>query len=155
MTRTWIAVAICAFATSVRGDENMTGRKELEMQHCPSAVPGAITRVTDIDRGVVVRVSAPLDPIAQQEIRRRVQYQLEIADQVERGAIEHTGVGTGSGRFGYCPGMLQHTSLDVEWTADGAKMVVRTDEVTNVRWLQTTTHKRARTFTAKQRVTAR
>ncbi len=50
------------------------------------------TRVTDLSDGVVVTVRAPRDPVARQQIRRRVQYRLEIADQPERGAIEPTGM---------------------------------------------------------------
>jgi hypothetical protein len=108
-------------------DENMSGRRELGMANCPSAVGGAITEVADLPNGVVVTVSAPDDPIAAQEIRRRARFQLEIAEQPERGAIEHTGLGTGSGRYGYCPGMLENARFDVQWTADGARLFVRLD----------------------------
>lgn len=134
-----------------RGDENMTGRKELQMASCPSAVPGATTRVGDRADGVVVTVAAARDPIAQQEIRRRVQKQLELVDRPERGAIEHTGLGTGSGRYGWCPGMLEHTSLSVEWTTDGATMTIRADRAADVRRLQTITHRRARALEARLR----
>jgi len=141
-------------ARADRGDENMTGQKELQMQNCPSAVPGAVTRVTDIPAGVVVAVRAPLDPIAREDIQRRVQKQLELVDRPERGAIEHTGLGTGSGRYGWCPGMLEHTSLSVEWTTDGAVMTIRADRVADVPRLQSTTHRRARALAARLRTTA-
>jgi len=149
-----LAAAVPGAARADRGDENMTGRKELQMQNCPSAVPGAVTRVTDIPAGVVVSVRAPLDPIAQQDIRRRVQKQLELVDRPERGAIEHTGLGTGSGRYGWCPGMVEHTSLSVEWTTDGAVMTIRADRVEDVPRLQSTTHRRARALAARLRATA-
>ena len=141
-------------ALADRGNENMTGKRELQLARCPSAVSGAVTRVTDIDRGVIVSVRAPLDPIAQAEIRRRVQVQLELVDQPERGAIEHTGLGTGSGRYGYCPGMLEHTSIDVEWTSDGATLTIRADRAEDVAHLQATTHKRARALAARLHTTA-
>ncbi len=147
-----LACVTGAFAAS--GDEDMSGRRELQMNHCPSAVDGATTQVANIDGGVVVTVRAPLDPIAQQEIRRRVQYQLEIVDQPERGAIEHTGLGTGSGRYGFCPGMMERTSLDVQWTTDGAKLIIHADRPEDVRRLQTTTRRRARVLGDKQRKTA-
>ncbi len=146
--------ALPGAARADRGDENMTGRKELQMENCPSAVPGAVTRVTDIADGVVVAVAAPRDPIAQQDIRRRVQKQLEIVDRPERGAIEHTGLGTGSGRFGSCPGMMEGTSLDVKWTTDGAIMTIRADEPAKIERLQRSTHKRLRALDGRMRKTA-
>jgi len=141
-------------ARADRGDDNMTGKRELQMARCPSAVAGSVTRVTDIAGGVIVSVRAPLDPIAQQEIRRRVQVQLELVDQPERGAIEHTGLGTGSGRYGFCPGMLEHTSIDVEWTTDGATLTIRADRAEDVAHLQSTTHRRARALSARMHTTA-
>jgi hypothetical protein len=146
--------ALLACGATGYADDNMTGRKELQMARCPSAVSGATTRVEDVAGGVAVTVRAPHDPIAQQEIRRRVQAQLEIVDQPERGAIEHTGLGTGSGRYGFCPGMVQHTSLDVEWTSDGARMIIRADDRDDVQWLRSTTRKRVRALDAKLRTTA-
>lgn len=137
-----------AAARAGAADENMTGRRELGMAHCPSAVPGATTRVADTDGGVIVTVAAPTDAEAQAEIRRRVQFQLQIIDQPERSAIEHTGLGTGSGRFGYCPGMLEHTSLDARWTADGAELIVRADKPADVPRLRAVTRKRARALAA-------
>jgi hypothetical protein len=146
--------ACVSSAWAAGADEDMTGQRELQMAHCPSAVGGATTRVTNINDGVIVTVRAPSDPIAQQEIRRRVQFQLEIIDQPERSAIEHTGLGTGSGRYGFCPGMLEHTSIAVEWTSDGAKMIIRADRPEDVRRLQTTTRRRARLLGEKQHRTA-
>lgn len=141
------------FAAGAIADENMTGKRELGMDRCPSAVPGASTRVTDIPSGVVVTVTAK-DPLGQQEIRRRVQIQLEVNAQTERGAIEHTGLGTGSGRFGFCPGMGERTSLRVEWTTDGAVMTIHPDRAQDVKRLQSVTHKRARWLQARMHETA-
>jgi hypothetical protein len=149
-----IAIELLTPGYVARADEDMSGRRELQMSHCPSAVDGATTRVGNVDRGVVVTVRAPLDPIAQQEIRRRVQYQLEIVDEPERGSIEHTGLGTGSGRYGFCPGMMERTSLEVEWTSDGAKMIIRADRAEDVLRLQTTTRRRVRALDEKRRRTA-
>jgi hypothetical protein len=155
LPRSLMLVGVAAVGTAAFADENMSGQRELIMSHCPSAVEGATTRVSDIAEGVIVTVRAPHDPIAQQEIRRRVQFQLEIVDQPERGAIEHTGLGTGSGRYGFCPGMLQQTSLDVEWLSDGAKMTIRADRAEDVPRLQSTTRKRARALAARTHVAAR
>ena len=159
---TWTGVALLAALTIAgaaaaradRGDENMTGQRELQMASCPSAVRGAVTRVTDVPDGVVVAVRAPFDVAAQLEIKRRVQKQLELVDRPERGAIEHTGLGTGSGRYGFCPGMLERTSLSVEWTTDGAIMTIKPDRPAGVRRLQAITHRRARWLEARLHTTA-
>lgn len=157
MPRFVLASLLLLFAGRASADsaeQDMTGRRELQMAHCPSAVPGAVTRVTDIERGVIVSVRAPLDPIAQQDIRRRVQSQLAIVDDIERGAIEHTGLGTGSGRYGFCPGMLENTSMSVEWTVDGAIMTIRADRAEDVARLQRSTHRRLRWLNAHLHTTA-
>ena len=148
------ALVFVPSAHSAGADEDMSGRRELQMSHCPSAVDGATTRVANIDGGVTVTVQAPRDPLAQAEIRRRVQFQLEVVDQPERSAIEHTGLGTGSGRYGFCPGMMERTSISVEWTSDGAKMIIRADRPEDVRRLQTTTRRRARVLGDKMSRTA-
>jgi hypothetical protein len=143
-----------AAAAPLAADErssDMTGKKELAMQHCPSAVPGAITKVSDIADGVEVTVVAPNDKLAQEDIRGRAQYQLEIVDQPERSAIEHTGFGTGSGKYGFCPGMMSDTSIALRWLPDGVVMTVRADRSGGVAELQKSTHKRARLLAKKQR----
>ncbi len=138
------ALLVCAPVLADDGGRDMTGKKELQMEHCPSAVMGSSTRVHDISDGVEVVVTAPQDLIAQQEIRRRVEFQLQIVDQPERGAIEHTGFGTGSGQYGFCPGMMSNTSFNVKWIPDGAIMIIRADKPEDVKALQRSTHKRAR-----------
>jgi hypothetical protein len=152
-----ILVVTLLLAPSAFADEgalDMTGKKELAMQHCPSTVPGATTKVSDIADGVVVTVQAPNDLIAQQEIRSRAQFQLEIIDAPERSAIEHTGLGTGSGKYGYCPGMTAGTSLEIKWLPDGAILTVHADKADDVKRLQKSTHKRAKALAAKLRKVA-
>jgi hypothetical protein len=138
-----VAALLPAAARANDAGDDMTGRRELVMAHCPSAVPGSVTQVSDIDGGVAVTVRAAGDAVALAEIRRRVQFQLEIADRPERGAIEHTGLGTGSGRFGFCPGLVAHTSLAVDWTPDGARMLIRAERPADVPHLRASTRKRA------------
>lgn len=59
-----VACSILTAAAISFADEDMSGRRELVMSHCPSAVEGATTRVTDITDGVVITVRAPRDPVA-------------------------------------------------------------------------------------------
>ncbi len=154
MTRAVVVLAMLAavpaFADPPRGSD-MTGKKELRMANCPAAVAGASTDVANLPNGVIVTVRAPDDPIAAEEIRRRVRFQLEIVDQPERGAIEHTGVGTGSGRYGHCPGMLEETKFDVQWLSDGARMFVRADGPAEIARLQKSTRKRVAALAAHKR----
>lgn len=124
---------------------NMTGQREHQMANCPSAVRGATTTVVNRKDGVEVLVTAK-DPQAQQEIRRRARVQQTVAWQPERGAIEHTGGGTGSGKFGYCPGLVQNTRLDIADTPDGAKLTVHAASVEDVPRLQTQTKERAQSL---------
>lgn len=148
-----LLAAMPAFAKGDR--ENMTGKKELAMERCPSAVPGAKTNVKELPGGVVVIVRAPDDPVAQAEIRNRVQFQLSAQADPTRGALEHTGMGTGSGRYGFCPGMVENTTLDVEWLADGAKMTVMADRPEDVARLRETTRQRAQALPRRLRETAK
>jgi hypothetical protein len=126
--RGWSLVALLLVASVARAkgadESDMTGRRELRMLHCPSAVPGAVTRVDDARGGVAVEVSAASE-WGQREIRRRATYQQVVArEKRARGSDEHTGSGTGSGRYGYCPGIMMGTTVEASETADGARLVV-------------------------------
>ncbi len=133
-----VALATAKEATK----ENMTGQKEHRMANCPSAVQGATTKVVDTRDGVEVQVAAH-DPAAQAEIRRRARVQQNVAGQPERGAIEHTGGGTGSGKYGYCPGLIQNTKLQIKDTPEGATLRVFATSKEDVPRLQQQTRARA------------
>ena len=129
--------------------EGMTGKKEHQMANCPSAVPNAKTAVRDTKDGVVVTVTAA-DPTAREEVQRRAHRQEEVAMQSARGAIEHTGTGTGSGKFGFCPGMIEGTHVAVDDVPDGARMTVRATSEAQARSLQKMTRARLRQLSAKR-----
>ena len=74
-----LAVAVPALADS---SPNMTGKRELKMAHCPSAVRGAKTQVSDRKDGVELTVTAS-NPTAWLRIFADV---AEIA-QINRNAI--------------------------------------------------------------------
>lgn len=144
MARWWaigLTLSLAAPAFAVTGAVNMTGNQERRMAHCPSTVPGAATRVTDRKDGVQVDVTSP-NPMVQREIRKRAQFQANVSRQEQRGAIEHTGEGTGSAKFGYCPGMLQNTRIDVQELPNGARMTVHAASPIGVYTLQKETHSR-------------
>jgi hypothetical protein len=135
-----LLLAGCASTKATRVD--MTGQKEHAMANCPSATQGASTSVANIPGGVQLTVTAP-DTVQQQEIRRRAQTQLAMGTHAKHGALEHTGQGTGSGRFGYCPGMVEDTVVSVDELPDGARITVRANKTKNVALLQQDTFRRA------------
>src|SRR5688572_27410157 len=67
----------------------MSGKKPLGMRNCPSAVPGAITRVSRTADGVVVTITAS-DAEAQREIAARGERQVKFGGR--RLAPEHSGL---------------------------------------------------------------
>jgi hypothetical protein len=123
--------------------EDMQGKKELGMMHCPSAVAGSRTIVENIKDGVVVSVTSN-NPVDRAEILRRAKRQEEVVLQPERGALEHTGLGTGSGRYGHCPGMLEYTTIDLEESSDGVRMIIRAEYADDVERLQKSARARLR-----------
>ena len=152
---TLLAAATARATPSNAGDLDMTGKRELAMLHCPSSAPGATTVVRDTRDGVQLDVTAS-DPFGRHEIRRRAEVQRGVAaDRRTRGHDEHTGQGTGSGRYGYCPGIMQNTTVTVVDIAGGVRMSVRAESRDDVAALQRTTHARAARLQAPPRAAAK
>ena len=118
------------------------------MANCPSAVPDARTTAQDTKSGVVVTVTAAEPQQAREEIRRRAHLQENVGLQPGRGAIEHTGGGTGSGKFGFCPGLIEGTRVAVDDVPDGARLTVRAASKSEIRSLQAMTQERVRRLDA-------
>ncbi len=161
MTRSALIVVTLLGAASARAtpsnanDADMSGRRELAMLHCPSSAPGATTVVRDTRDGVELVVTAP-DPFGRHEIRRRAEVQKSVASaRKTRGHDEHTGQGTGSGRYGYCPGVMQGTTVDVVDVAGGVRIAVRASDAGDVAELQRSTHARAARLQAPPRAAAK
>jgi hypothetical protein len=142
-----LLLAGCASAKSTKGD--MTGHMEHAMANCPSATRGATTAVANIPDGVQLTVTAS-EAVDQQEIRRRAQKQLAVGMHEQRGALEHTGQGTGSGKFGYCPGMIEDTVVSVDELPDGARITVRANQPSGIVRLQKDTAQRAEALRVRQ-----
>jgi TusA-related sulfurtransferase len=136
-----LALFMTAPALAAPPPREMTGARERGMRNCPSTVAGAVTAVDDRPEGVLLRVTAP-NPSAQAEIRKRAKRQANIAMQPARSSIEHTGEGTGSGEFGYCPGMQQGTVIHVDEIPAGAAIRVMARNPNGVRPLQRSTRSR-------------
>ena len=146
---TIVALLLAGCASTKSKSVEMTGQKEHAMANCPSATKGATTTVANIPDGVQLTVTAP-GTVEQQEIRRRAQKQLAVGLSEQRGAIEHTGEGTGSGKFGYCPGMIQDTVVSVDELPDGARITVRANQPSAIPRLQKDTAQRAEALRVRQ-----
>ena len=144
-----LALIVVPVVAQAKPTENMTGKRELGMENCPSAVQGAVTRVTNTKEGVVVTVTAK-DARGEREVRRRAQIQEEVSAQPARGAIEHTGTGTGSGRYGFCPGAMRNTRLEARDVPGGSQMTVRAAQASDVTKLQQRSHERAEALRVRQ-----
>jgi hypothetical protein len=140
------AIVALMCSTSAFAQNDMTGKRELQMMQCPSAAPGAATRVRSRARGVELVVTAA-GGWQRREIRRRARHQAEVATKRSRGHEEHTGEGTGSGRFGYCPGMLDGTTLAVVDTRDGVRITVTARGADAIAELQQSTRTRLERLT--------
>jgi hypothetical protein len=140
---------VCAPAAAQKpDDENMTGKKEMAMALCPSAAPGARTVVTNTPDGVDLTITAKDEP-TRVEVRRRAHKQDEISRLAERGSMEHTGMGTGSGHYGHCPGMVEDTVVDAVDTPDGVRVVVHAKDARGVAALQQSTKERLKALRAQ------
>lgn len=141
----WSKAALAFLALAAVGaqpsDDNMTGKRELRMASCPSAVEGATTTLVELPDGVQLTVTGRDEP-ARRDIWRRAQEHGLSAWDWERGSQEHTGAGTGSGRYGFCPGILASTTLDVELLPTGARLTVRADRPVRIEELKRVTRQR-------------
>jgi hypothetical protein len=154
MTRVVFAIAALALvaagaALATEHARDMSGQKEKAMRNCPSAVVGAVTTVDDRKDGVQLTVVAA-DDAGAKEIQQRAHTQENVAAQPARGALEHTGEGTGSGLYGFCPGMQQNTVVKVEDLPDGALLTVHSRSPGDVPALQQTTRTRLRNLRASR-----
>lgn len=114
-----------------------------KMAHCPSAVPGADTKVAEEKGAVVLTVTAEGD-VRIGEIQKRAEHldQVEAAPDAE---IKHTGQGTGGGRSGKCPVVMTDVTLGVEKLKNGVKITLTPKDAAKVGELAST---------AKARITA-
>jgi hypothetical protein len=149
----WIVAALVLWPVAARAKErssaDMSGKREQAMKNCPSAVPGASTQVINRKDGVEVTITAN-EPTATEEIRRRAKIQENVAAQPARGAIEHTGTGTGSGRYGFCPGGMQYTKLVASDVPGGVTLRIQAERPGDVAKLQKTSHQRAEALRVRQ-----
>src|SRR5262245_31362370 len=81
-------------------EANMSGTMPRKMANCPSAVPGARTRIANSADGVAVTVTAT-DPEAAAKIAELANR--HATPRFATGAAPHSGARTGNARIGFCP----------------------------------------------------
>jgi hypothetical protein len=91
-----------------------------KMAHCPNAVKGATTAISDGSGAVAIAVTAK-DDDAVKEIRDRAKQIVLVSQKTVAGHFKHDGSGTGGGGFGRCPIVLKDT-LVVEKDAPGGAL---------------------------------
>jgi hypothetical protein len=94
-----------------------------KMAHCPNAVKGATTSISDGAGAVAISVTAK-DESAVKEIRERAKQIVLASQKTETGKITHDGSGNGGGGFGRCPIVLKDTSVSEKDAPGGALFTV-------------------------------
>jgi hypothetical protein len=95
-----------------------------KMAHCPNAVKGASTSISDKTDAVSITVTAKSDDAVKQ-IRDRAKEIVAAAAKVDGAKVSHDGTGSGGGGFGRCPIVLKDTAVDEKDTAGGATFTVK------------------------------
>jgi hypothetical protein len=114
------------------------------MAHCPSAVAGATTKVTDTKDGVLVTVTAK-DAEAVKDIRARAKHAVD-ASKLDAGKPEHKGDGHGGGGLGRCPVVVQDAVLEAKDVEGGSAISIRPEKKEGLASLQKEAKERAAIF---------
>jgi hypothetical protein len=96
-----------------------------KMANCPSAVTGAKTAVKDQGGSIVVTVVAKdaKDEASVKDIRARAKAQSELKHEGD--GKEHAGRGTGGGKEGRCPSVLENTDMAVKDVDGGSEITLK------------------------------
>jgi hypothetical protein len=106
------------------------------MEHCPTAVTGAKTTITETKDAVVITVTGDSD-----EIRKRAKHVVEAAKQ-DPASVVHDGSGHGGGGLGRCEIVMKDTTVIAEDVDGGSKITVKPVKPVDFEWLKKETHTR-------------
>ena len=138
-----LALAACSSDKSppapTKPESLMSGKREHGMHHCPSSVPGSVTKMSETADGVDVTITAG-DAAAQRKI-------LALAHTHERignpnGESAHDGMHGGPGNVGFCPIIHANTVITVSEAPGGARIHVKAGDPANKAALVEATRKR-------------
>ena len=114
--------------------------RESRMANCPSAVPGAIVAMKDVEGGVEVSITGKDDASAK-EIKTRMAKLVE-ADKNQNASGKHDHAGSGGGR-GHCTiVIMRKTKIETADLPNGIKATVKATEKSEVEWLRKETRER-------------
>jgi hypothetical protein len=140
-------LAACASTPSHPAAPPPQGQLEHDMRNCPSALAGAVTRLTNTPDGVDLEITAS-EPAIQQQI-------VDLARLHERmglpgsSGVEHTGKHGGPGNIGHCPILHAGTTVTFDPLARGAVIHVVAMAPDDVLRVQTTVADRAARLAAR------
>ena len=120
------------------------GAGERKMSHCPSAVDGATTKLTNNKDGVIVLVTAK-DDSGMKDIRARAKHVVDVT-KLDAAASTHTGEGTGGGGLGRCPVVVKDTVITAKDAPGGTEFTVKPKKPADVAALQKEAKDRAEKF---------
>jgi hypothetical protein len=106
-----------------------------KQENCPTAVPGAETKVNETKTGVEVLVTSK-DPAATTAIREDAAHLAKVSTKGGE-EVKHTGEGTGGGGLGKCPIVLKDTKVTATDIEGGSKIVVTPAKKDQLDWLKT------------------
>ena len=112
------------------------------MEHCPTAVPGAETKIAAVGDGVEVTITSP-DAKAAGDIRGDARHLQEVAEKAPA-AVRHTGEGDGGGGLGKCPILVRDTRIAVAEIEGGVKITLRPVNPEQLGWLVKEVESRAK-----------
>ena len=127
------------------GGTGMTNK----MANCPSAAPGAVTKVAQTKKAVVVTVTAkdPKDKAAVAEIQKRAAL-LATLDASADTDVKHTGKGTGGGGLGKCPVVMDDVTVKMKKEKTGASLTLTPKDASKLADLAKTAKDRAAALAA-------
>jgi hypothetical protein len=136
-----VPIAACAASESLPppppspepAGPNMSGKIDRRMANCPSAVPGAVTKVELTPGGVDVTVTAP-GPEAQRTIVALAQFHARTPKPLD--ATPHVGLRGGGSRIGFCPLLHDNTTITTSTVPGGVRLHLRADSPSRVKELQ-------------------
>ncbi len=134
-----VPLAACAASESLPppppepAGPNMSGKAQRRMANCPSAVPGAVTRVQLTRDGIDVTVTAPA-PDAQRTIVALAEFHARTVRPLD--ATPHVGLRGGGSRIGFCPILHDGTKITATAVPGGVRLQLRAESPARVKELQ-------------------
>ncbi len=120
----------------------LTGTRPQRMRNCPSAVPSAVTTVTETTTGVDLVITAP-DPDGRAKLASLARTQATLGDP-RWFFPQHSGMHGGPGGQGFCPIIHANTTVTWEPIAEGVRIHIVARGTDQVTALQRATEARVR-----------